>query len=149
MQKFKIIYRNSFVGIITNAALDLPLILLFNKIGISPYIATVVATSIGYLTSIILTLIYLKKTMKFEYQKTIEILKKIIVPCICMILPIIVGKQLFTYNISTLISFITLAIYGSIGIIVYLFMTYKNNALQEVLGEDLINNVLKKLHLKK
>ena len=29
------------------------------------------------------------------------------------------------------------------------YSTYKNNSLQEVLGEDLINNVLKKLHLKK
>ena len=66
-----------------------------------------------------------------------------------MILPIIVGKQLFTYNISTLNSLITLGIYGCIGMGIYLYMTYKNNALQEVLGEELINKVLKKLHLKK
>ena len=149
MQKFKVIYKNSFIGIITNALLDIPLILLFNKIGVSPYIATVVATSVGYTTSIILSLRYLKKTMRFEYDKTFNILKKIILPCICMILPIIVGKQLITYNITTLTSFITLGVYGLIGMLIYLFMTYKNNSLQEVLGEDLINNVLKKLHLKK
>ena len=113
------------------------------------FIGTILATCTGYITSIFLSLRYLHKNMKFEYTQTINILKKIIFPCICMIIPIIIGKQFINYEITLLNSFVSLGIYGLLGMIIYLLMTYKNNSLQEVLGEDLINNVLKKLHLKK
>ena len=56
MRKFKIIYLNSCVGLATNAILDIPMILLFNKLGIPAYTATVVCTCIGYLISIIIVL---------------------------------------------------------------------------------------------
>ena len=149
MKKFKEIYICAFAGILINILLDIPMILLLNKCGLPPYIGTILATCTGYITSIILSLRYLHKNMKFEYTQTINILKKIIFPCICMIIPIIIGKQFINYEITLLNSFVSLGIYGLLGMIIYLLMTYKNNSLQEVLGEDLINNVLKKLHLKK
>ena len=87
--------------------------------------------------------------MKFEYQSTLTVLKKILLPCVLMIIPVVIGKLFITYNMTKLNALIALGIYGSIGMIIYLVITYKNKALYDVLGEDMVNGFLKKLHLKK
>ena len=149
MKKFKIIYINSIVGLATNALLDLPLILLFNKIGFPAYIATVVSTCIGYALSITIVLIYLKKDMNFNYSKTIESLKNILVPTIIMIIPIIVAKSFIKIEYTRFNSFISLMIYGIIGVVIYLIISYKNKSLENVFGSELIDKVLTKLKLNK
>ena len=61
---------------VVNACLDIPLILLLNALHLPPYIGTVLATCIGYITSITLALLYLRKDMKFEIGETVSIGKK-------------------------------------------------------------------------
>ena len=63
---FKEIYKCLLTGVIVNACLDIPFILLLNALHLPPYIGTVLATCTGYITSITLALITLKKDMKFE-----------------------------------------------------------------------------------
>ena len=149
MKKFKIIYLNSIVGLVLNALLDLPLILLFDKIGIPAYIATMVATSIGFAVSISIVLVYLKKNMNFNYKKTIDLLKKVIVPCIVMIIPILLVKHFVKFDYTRLNSFISLMLFGIYGVISYLILAYKNKSLFDVFGEEFINKILVKLHIKK
>ncbi len=149
LKKFKLIYLNSCIGLATNAALDLPLILLFDKIGIPPYIATIVATCIGYLLSITIVLTRLKKEMNFNYKNTIITLKKLIIPCIIMIIPIIIAKHFIVVEYTRLNSIISVLAYGIVGVIIYLIITYKNNALRDVFGDALIDKVLTKLKLKR
>lgn len=149
MKKFKEIYKCLLTGVIVNACLDIPFILLLNALHLPPYIGTVLATCTGYIVSITLALVTLKKDMKFEYQSTLNVLKKILIPCIVMIIPIIIGNFFITYTMSKLNALIALAIYGGIGMIIYLVITYYNNALYDVFGEDMVNGFLKKLHLKK
>jgi len=149
MRKFKIIYLNSAVGLTLNALLDIPMILLFHKIGIPEYIATVVCTCIGYAVSIAIVLIYLKKNMKFDYKETINLLKKLILPLLLVFISIFISKYFIVFKLSKLTSFISLLIHGIIGVIIYLFAVYKNGSLQTVFGDEMINNVLVKLHIKK
>ena len=149
MKKFKEIYKCLITGVVVNACLDIPFILLLNALHLPPYIGTVLATCTGYITSITLALITLKKDMKFEYQSTLNVLKKILIPCIVMIIPIIIGNFFITYTMSKLNALIALAIYGGLGMTIYLVITYYNKALYDVFGEDMVNGFLKKLHLKK
>lgn len=149
MKKYKEIYKNSISGILVNIALDIPMIILLNKIGLPSYVGTVIATCFGYSTSILLSLRYLKKEMKFEYSSIINLIKKMILPYICAIIPVIIGKQLITYELTTLNVLIALSCYGIISVGLYLVITYKNGALEEVFGSDTIDNFMRKLHLKK
>ena len=149
MKKFKIIYLNSGIGLATNALLDIPLILLFDKVGIPAYIATVVATCIGYLISITIVLVYLKKNMNFNYQRTIELLKKLILPSICIIVPIALSKYFYTFEYTRLNSIISIMIHGLIGVFIYLLIAYKNGSLESVFGKEFLDNIFRKLHLKK
>ena len=149
MKKFKIIYLNSAVGLTCNALLDIPLILLFSKVGIPPYIATVVATCIGYAISISIVLLYLKKDMNFNYKATLKTLKMLILPIILVFIPVFISKYFITFEYTRLNSIISIMIHGLVGVIIYLFVTYKNGALRDVMGNDFVDKVMYKLHLKK
>ena len=148
MRKFKVIYINSVVGLGVNALLDIPLIILFHNIGIPEYIATVIATCIGFIISISIVLIYLNRNMKFNYKDTVRLFAKLIVPIIFVIVPILLAKHYLVYDLSKLSAVISIIVYGLYGIIVYLFITYKNGALNTVFGEELVNKILRKIHLK-
>ena len=148
MRKFKVVYINSVAGLVANAILDIPLILLFDKIGLPAYIATIVSTCIGYFISITIALVYLKKNMNFSYKISIEIIKKMILPITCLFVPILLSKIFIKYDYSYLTSFVSLFIHGMYGVIIYLVISYKNGLLVDTLGRETINNILSKFHIK-
>lgn len=149
LKKFKVIYLNSGIGLACNALLDIPMIILLNKLGLPPYIGTVIATCIGYTISITIVIKYLKKEMNFNFKKTLELLRNIIIPIIIMIIPILIIRHFVTLNLTRMTSLLSVALYGILGVTIYLFITYKNGSLNTVFGEEFINNIFKKLHLKK
>ena len=69
MNKTKLIYISVLTGLIINACLDIPLMLLFDKLNIYPYYGAISATLIGYLISILIPLISLKKNDNFNYTE--------------------------------------------------------------------------------
>ena len=148
MRKFKIVYINSIAGLVSNALLDIPLILIFDRIGLPAYTATIVSTIIGYSISITIALIYLKKEMKFTYRPTIDLLKKLILPSLCLIVPLTLSKVFIKFNYTRLTSLISLAIHGMIGVIIYLTITYKNGSINDTIGNTFIDKILSKLHIK-
>ena len=148
MRKFKVVYINSVAGLVSNAILDIPLILLFDKIGLPAYIATIVSTCIGYFISITIALVYLKKNMNFSYKISIETIKKMILPITCLFVPILLSKIFIKYDYSYLTSFVSLFIHGMYGVIIYLVISYKNELLVDTLGRETINNILSKFHIK-
>ena len=148
MRKFKIVYINSIAGLVSNALLDIPLILIFDRIGLPAYTATIVSTIIGYSISITIALIYLKKEMKFTYRPTIDLLKKLILPSLCLIVPLTLSKVFIKFNYTRLTSVISLAIHGMTGVIIYLTITYKNGSINDTIGNTFIDKILSKLHIK-
>ena len=148
MRKFKVVYINSVAGLVSNAILDIPLILLFDEIGLPAYIATIVSTCIGYFISITIALVYLKKNMNFSYKISIETIKKMILPITCLFVPILLSKIFIKYDYSYLTSFVSLFIHGMYGVIIYLVISYKNELLVDTLGRETINNILSKFHIK-
>lgn len=149
MKKFNVIYKNSFIGLAINAALDIPLIMLFSKIGLPAYIATIISSCIGFFTSFMIAVNYLKREMKFSFSNTFNVLKRLITPVICIVVPITICRYFITYNQTMINSFISLALYGTFGMLVYLIFTYKNGVLGEVFGQENIDKILIKLNLKK
>ena len=149
LKKFKMIYLNSIIGLTCNALLDIPMILILNKLGLPPYIGTVLATCIGYSISITIVIRFLKKNMNFNFKKSLELLKNIILPVLIMIVPIIVVRHFVVFDLTRLTSLLSIAIYGLFGAFIYLIITYKNGMLNTVFGEEFVNNILRKLRLKK
>ncbi len=153
MKKYKIIYLNTIVGIVLNTLLDIPLILLLNKIGFYPYLGTLFSTAIGQTVSILIVVISLKKEFKFSYKSVITTLKKMLLPLFLMTFIMILFRILInyinlTFNISYIIILLELCLSAIISILIYIFVSYKNKSMQFILGEDIIDKVLLKLKIK-
>ncbi len=149
MKKFRVIYLNTFIGLLTNACLDIPMILLLNRFGLPAYIGTACATCIGYTVSISMSLIYLKNNLSFTYTNVLKSLKKTILPFILLFVPILLSKTFIKYDYNYLTSFLSLIIHGIYGVIVYILVMYNNGNLNDVFGSDYVRKLMIKLHLKR
>ena len=149
MKKFKVIYINTFTGLVVNACLDIPMILLLNKLGLPAYIGTSCATIIGYMVSISMALIYLRKSINFRYGYLYKTFKKTIIPTLLLFVPILLSKLFIKFDYNYLTSFVSLAIHGLYGSVIYAVFMYKNGCLNHVFGNDYVNRLLVKLHIKR
>lgn len=150
LNKYKVIYLSTIVGLATNAILDIPLMILCSKIGIYTYYGAIFATLIGSSLSVFISLRALKKSMNFKYSGIFEILKKELLPLISMIITVLVIQHFIKgFFTGRMINLVPCLIYALFGAIVYGLIAYKNGLLYDVLGEEYVNSILKKLRLKK
>ena len=149
MKKFRVIYLNTFIGLLANACLDIPMILLLNKLGLPAFIGTSCATIIGYTRSITMSLLHLHKEMKFNYNASLKTIRKTIIPLLCLFVPILLSKIFIKYEYNYITSFISLIIHGIFGTCVYLIVSYINGNVLDVFGHEYVNRLLIKLHIKK
>ena len=150
LDKFKTIYISTFTGLLTNALLDIPLMILCDKIGIYPYYGAIISTMIGTSISLTISLRKLKKDMNFEYKELLNIIKKALLPLASMIVVVLILEYfigpLFTTRITSIITCIICAV---VGAIIYGVISYKNNLLYNSLGEEYVNQILRKIKIKK
>ena len=150
LDKFKTIYISTFTGLLTNALLDIPLMILCDKIGIYPYYGAIISTMIGTSISLTISLRKLKKDMNFEYKELLNIIKKALLPLASMIVVVLILEHfigpLFTTRITSIITCIICAV---VGAIIYGVISYKNNLLYNSLGEEYVNQILRKIKIKK
>ena len=150
LDKFKTIYISTFTGLLTNALLDIPLMILCDKIGIYPYYGAIISTMIGTSISLTISLRKLKKDMNFEYKELLNIMKKAILPLVSMIIVVLILEHfispLFTARITSIITCLICAV---VGAIIYGVISYKNNLLYSSLGEEYVDQILRKIKLKK
>lgn len=150
LDKFKTIYLSTFTGLITNAILDIPLMILCSKIGIYPYYGAIISTMIGTTISLNISLRKLKKDMNFKYNDLLLTLKKTILPLFSMIVVVLILEHLISPFFTTrLTSIITCLICALVGAVIYGVIAYKNNLLYDSLGKEYVDSILKKLRLKK
>ena len=149
MKKYKLVYISTISGLVINALLDIPLITLLNRINFYPYLGTLFASLIGQTISISIPLYILKKEHNFKYKDILTNLLKMILPLTCMIIVIIIFKSLIKFDGSYFIRLIKLIITGIISMGTFITISYKNGLLKEVLGEDFINKILRKLRIKR
>lgn len=151
LNKYKTIYLSTISGLALNAALDIPLMILCNKIGIYTYYGAIFATLIGSSLSVFISFKSLKKSMDFEYKGILNIIKKELLPLLCMIIVVLVSqyfmKDLFIGG--RMITLIPCLIYALLGALTYGIIAYKNGLLYDVLGKDYVDSILKKVKLKK
>ena len=150
MNKFKTVYICSISGIILNALLDIPLMLLCNLIGIPAYFGATFASIIGFSVAILAAMLLLKKEYKFHYGEILKTLLKSVVPLVSMILVVILLKMIVPLEETSRISnIIYVAIISLIGAIVYLVISYYMGIVSHVFGEDFLSKLKRKLRLKK
>lgn len=145
LNKFKIIYTCTLTGFITNAALDLPLIYLFNKIGIYPYYGAIAATIIGYILSLSISLISVKKEEKLNFSPLIKNIKKLILPILAMSIFLYFTNKFIPINELGGIKLLTfLGIDSILSATVFIIILSKNDGLNTIFGKHNIDNIILK-----
>ena len=124
INKYKLVIATVMVGLITNAILDVPLMLLFDKMGMNVSYGAITAALIGYTLSIVTSLSILKRKYLFRFDQTFKKLPKYLFSWLCFILSI--------YLMNGVVSFL-----------IYNYINYKNGNIKSVFGNK-IHFVLKK-----
>lgn len=141
LYKTKLIYIAVLSGLITNVILDLPLIFLFNYLGIYPYYGAITATVIGYLVSLGIPLYSLYKNDKFSYKQTLDTLPKLALSIIIIIILGLTLKYFIPIPTSRIIKIIYLGIMAICVFSIYYFMNFKT--INAILGQK-VAKLLKK-----
>lgn len=150
LNKFKTVYLSTISGFLTNMALDIPLMLLFNKLSLPPFLGAIIATACGYIVATTIALRTLKKVHNLNYKETIKMTFKILIPTFIMIFVVLILKSILIVNLVSKIScIIYVAIISLIGAITYLVIAYKMGILTKIFGHDYLNKIIKKLTFNK
>ena len=145
INKYRLVITTVLIGLTTNAVLDIPLMLLFNKLGMNASYGAITAALIGYTLSIAISLRILNKKYDFSFTSTVKRLPKYILSWLIFIGVIELMKLVIPTTLNgRLIQIPILAIYGLASLLIYLYINYKNENIKEVFGIT-INNKLKKL----
>lgn len=150
LNKFKTVYVSSIMGFLINALLDVPLMHLFNLMGLEAFYGAILATILGYVFSYIYSLTSLKRSMNFNYSEILDTIKKVFLPITSMFIVLVILNlfvKLPTNGIMRMC--LVLGLYTLLGAFVYLGISYKTGLLYEVFGKDYVDNLLRKLHLKR
>lgn len=142
LNKRKLIYISVLVGLGVNAALDLPLIYLFNYLKWPPYYGAITATLIGYALSLIIVLVSLAKSDGLSYNETFKKLPMQLLKTLC-ILAVCLFFRHFISGITNRI--LLLIIMGGIGIFYVLcYYVLNKKIIEELLGKNFLNKLIKK-----
>lgn len=150
LNKFKAVYISTLTGFIANALLDVPLMILFDLLGLRPYLGAILATCIGYSLSVFIALKILKKNNDISYKSTYKVAFKILLSTLAMIISVLLVKIILPLNThNKLMCILYICLITLIGAIVYCFTGVKTGLIKDVFKEDYLNKVKKKLTLKR
>ena len=143
LSKTKLIYISCGTGLITKTILDIPLIFLFNKLGIYPFYGAILATTIGYILSLIIPLYTLHHKYNFSYKETVKSIPKLILTIAILIaICLIIKPLIFNHITGKLYMLLALGFIGLICLILYYLMN--KDLLNKLLGDRLLNKFNKK-----
>lgn len=144
-------YKKAFIGLIIGIlfkiCMNIPLIMLFDKIGLPAYYGNISVTIFSYFISIIFNLVCLKKEFNINFKVTSKVLLISILSSLVMYLGLTILKLIIPItNLSKINSIIVIILYAVVGSGIYFGILskskiIKNNFKSEI---DLIVKKIKK-----
>ncbi len=130
--------------------LNVPIMKLCYSIGIPAYYGPIFTTLLTQSVSVLLILIIMRKDYQVAYRKTIVLTIKVllitgvmlgILSIMNLFIPVAVQSRWMAILITIL--------YAGVGAIIYCVLGYRHHVFQEVFGNDILERILRKIHLKK
>ena len=131
LSKYKLVITTVLIGLVLNTILDIPMMLLIDKLGYEASYGAIFAAIIGYTVSIVLSLMVLKRKYKFNFSDTRKKLPGYVVSWLVFEIIIIVLKLVIPTNLdSRLIQIPILMLYGIVSFGIYFVIHYFNGNLK-------------------
>ena len=145
LNKFKNVFLSIIGGILVKLVLQIPLMYLFNNLGIYPFYGSTLATILGLFISVIINLIVINKVIKLNIKEYFKNMFKFIYPLVIMVIVLLLLKLIIPLNITSRLSaIIYIIIYALIGALIYFGLTIKNGIFSEIFGNKLFNKLKRK-----
>ena len=136
----------TLIGIVVNAALDLPLIYLFHGLGIPAYLGATAASVVGQGLTVLMLLGALKRTYRFRYFPVLRTFLRELLPLAAMTAVVLCLKLLWPVTEARGIFLVVqLFAYAIVGGGVYLGLAYRMGAVAEVAGPRFLQSVFQRL----
>ena len=133
-------------SVLAKICLNVPMMKLFNMIGIEAYYAPIILNMIIDTVCTIFLLYVIKKKTNINYISSIRTFIKVILCTSIMVVGLMI-LNLFVPNITTsrFIAIMQIILYGIVGVIIYFIVAYKSNTIDEVIGNNNIKKIITKL----
>lgn len=133
LSKYKLVITTVLIGLVLNTVLDVPMMLLVNKLGYETSHGAIYAAIIGYSVSIIISLIVLNKKYKFSFKDTRKRLPNYVISWFVFELSIVLLKLVVPTTLNNrLIQIPILALYGIVSFGIYGVISYFNGNLSNI-----------------
>lgn len=133
LNKYKLVIGTVLLGLLINTVLDVPFMLLMNKLGYEVSYGAVLAAMVGYSTSIIISLIVLNKKYGFKFTDTAKRLPGYIISWTAFIIVITMLKFIIPTDLtSRLVQIPILSVFGIISFGIYAIINYYNGNLTAI-----------------
>lgn len=134
-----------FGSFILKLVLNIPMMYFVNILNIDAHFGVIITTMLVQFIATIYLLTNLKKKFNVKYISTLKPALKIVLINVIMLLSLMIIRLFIgVFPHTRLYSILEIILYASIGIIIYAFLSFKNNIFKEVFGKDFIDNIKKK-----
>ena len=150
MKEYKYVVIGLIIGFVTKVTLNLPMMALFNKLGLYPFYGAIATTILGFALSSLFCLVLVIKKHKLSIMSTIKELGNILVGVILMLGVMFIMKMFIPlYVQNRLLSMAVAVLYAAVGGSVYLLYMIKTKTFERILGESILRKIKDKLQKKK
>ncbi|MDR0405074.1 MAG: polysaccharide biosynthesis protein [Oscillospiraceae bacterium] len=142
LNKFKMSYFAAISGLILNAVMNVPCMIIFGKLGLGAHNGPSFSTMLGLSLSAIINLIYLKKSYGISYKKTVREISICLASTFAMVLTIICIRSIMMVETGDrFISILLVGLYTVAGASVYFLITFKSGLVKRVFGSDILKKI--------
>ena len=149
-KEYKILLVSVLAGLILNAVCDIPLMLLIDKLGGYAFYGATLSTCLGHTLTIIMILNLIRKKYKVNLNESFKSGFKIVLFTGIMLLSLYLLTYIVPINdFGRIKSLLIVVLYAIVGMIIYLFLSYKSKLIYNIFGNGVLEKIKEKLHLKK
>ena len=143
LKDYKVVFISLISGLLLKILLNTSLISAFYKLGLPPYYGVITASILGYLVSITICIIVLKKKYDISFEENSKNIVNIVFSTILMSCGLVLLSLIIpTYTMNRVFNIVIIGVYAIIGMIIYFGITYKTKTIKDIFG-DRINKFIK------
>lgn len=132
-------------SLIVKIGLNVPMMHLFNKLGLEAYYATITLNIIIDFIESIYLMHRVKQKTNISFLPSIRTLIKTVLCTIIMILGLSIIKLFIpSFSPSRLMNIVYIVVYGIVGLIIYIMMAYKSKTINQIVGDEFVEKIVLK-----
>lgn len=147
LSKYRLVIKSVLIGLLTNTLLDVPLMILFDKLGMNASYGAILAQLIGFSLAVIISISNLAHEGCISFKSTLKKIPTYLYSWGIFIISILVLKLFIPINLSSrIIQIPILILFGVVSFGIYFYISYLNGNLTSVCDiKKIKDKILKKI----